>query len=130
MRVTSFIWASAPALDLGSNQTTGARFTPRAGLRCPGLPLQNIPEVCWQTDPSKYASALRDSPRGPRSRSEHLGLGIKGAVPPVPFSRDAASGSSRSRPGRSLQGLQERSHGPVPLDPAELALGPHQAEQL
>ena len=44
-----------------------------------------------------------------------------------PFSRDAASGSSRSRPGRSRQGLQQRGHGPVSLDPAELALGSQQA---
>jgi hypothetical protein len=38
-----------------------------------------------------------------------------------PFSHDAASGSSRSRPGRSLQDLPQRGHPSVPLDSAEFA---------
>ena len=47
----------------------------------------------------------------------------KGRRFPRLFSRNAAFDSSRSRSGRSLQGLQERGHGPVPLDPYDLTQG-------
>src|SRR5262249_45102510 len=46
---------------------------------------------------------------------------------PRPFSRDAALDSRPSCSGGLLQGLDERRYGPMPLDPAELALGAQQA---
>jgi hypothetical protein len=44
-----------------------------------------------------------------------------------PFSRDAALDSRPSCSGGFLQGPDERGHGPVSFDPAELGFGPQEA---
>src|SRR5262249_57373784 len=46
-----------------------------------------------------------------------------------PFSRAAALDPRSSCSGGFLQGLDERREGPVPLDPAELALGAQEARR-